>query len=161
MNAVLDECRDLKEVRFEPGEPLIQEGAVADRMFVLIEGEVAVSKGSVPVAVDRKPGSLFGEMSALLETSYSASVIAATPVRAYLVEDPIDFMTRRPGLAIHAARLLAQRLHDATTYLADLKVQFDDRKDHFGMVDQVLGALLNQQRKVASNRETRSDDPRL
>jgi CRP-like cAMP-binding protein len=100
-------------------------------------------------------------MSALLETSYSASVIATTPVRAYLVENPIEFMTRRPGLAIHAARLLAQRLHDATTYLADLKVQFDDRKDHFGMVDQVLGALMNQQRKVASNRETRSDDPRL
>jgi len=161
MNAVLDECRDLEEVRFEPGEPLIREGATADRMFVLIEGEVAVSKGSVHVAIDRKPGSLFGEMSALLETSYSASVIATTPVRAYLVENPIEFMTRRPGLAIHAARLLAQRLHDATTYLADLKVQFDDRKDHFGMVDQVLGALMIQQRKVASNRETRSDDPRL
>ena len=161
MNAVLDECRDLEEVRFEPGEKLLREGAAADRMFVLIEGEVAVSKGSVEVAVDRKPGSLFGEMSALLETAYSASVVAVTPVRAYLVEDPIDFMTRRPGLAIHAARLLAQRLHDATTYLADLKVQFEDRSDHLGMVDQVLDALMHHQRKDALDRDSRSDDPRL
>lgn len=161
MNAVLDECQDLKELRFEPGEKLIEEGAAADRMFVLVEGDVAVAKGAVQVALDRTPGSLFGEMSALLETKYSASVIAITPVRAYLVEDPIGFMTRRPGLAIHAARLLAQRLHDATTYLADLKVQFDDRTDHLGMVDQVLDALMHHQRKVASNRETHGDDPRL
>lgn len=161
MNAVLDECRDLKEISFEPGEKLIHEGAAADRMFVLIEGEVAVSKGPVQVAVDRKPGSLFGEMSALLETNYTASVVAVTPVRAYQVEKPIEFMTRRPGLAIHAARLLAQRLHDGTTYLADLKVQFEDRKDHLGMVDQVLDALMHHQRKVAGGRDTRGDDPRL
>ncbi len=161
MNDVLDECGDLTEVQFEAGETLLGEGEVADRMYVLIDGEVVVSKGSVEVARDQRPGALFGEMSALLESRYSASVKAATPLRAYFVEDPIDFMTRRPGLAIHAARLLAQRLHDATTYLADLKVQFSERTDHLGMVDQVLDALMNQQRAVTSDASTSSDDPRV
>ena len=101
------------------------------------------------------------EIGAGTGTLTRALAATGASVRAYEVENPIEFMTRRPGLAIHAARLLAQRLHDGTTYLADLKVQFEDRKDHLGMVDQVLDALMHHQRKVAGSRETRSDDPRL
>lgn len=161
MNAVLDECRDLQVASFEAGATLMSEGANADHMYVLIDGEISVTKGTVEVARDRTPGSLFGEMSVLLDAPFSATVTAVTPVRAYVVDDPASFMVHRPGLAIHAARLLARRLHDATTYLADLKVQFGDRSDHLGMVDQVLDALMHHQRQIASERADRADDPRL
>jgi CRP/FNR family cyclic AMP-dependent transcriptional regulator len=161
MREVLDECHGLPVSAFASGDRLLEQGQAADRMYVLIEGSVAVLKGSVVVAREQEPGALFGEMSALLEAPYSASVTAATPVRAYLVNDPIAFMTERPGLAIHAARLLAQRLHDATSYLADLKVQFNDRSDHLGMVDEILDALMNQQRAVTVPVSEVSDDPRV
>lgn len=161
MNAVLNECRDLPEVRFEPGDHLITEGATGDRMYVLIEGQVQVLKGAVEVASEQVPGALFGEMSALLGTPYSASVKAGSPVRAYLVSDPHAFLEQRPGVAVHAAQLLAQRLQDATTYLADLKVQFQDQESHFAMVDQVLDALMNQQRSQLAEPENAKSDPRL
>ena len=59
------------------------------------------------------------------------------------------------------ARTLAQRLYHATGYLADLKAQFADRSDHFGMMDEILDELLQQQSKERARPESPSDDPRL
>ncbi len=161
METVLEHCRQLPEARFEPGEVMVGEDDQADRMLVLIDGEVIVTKGGVEVAKARTPGALFGEMSALLGAPYSATVTAVTPVRAFVVHNPIGFMTDSPGMALHSARLLAQRLHDATTYLADLKAQYSDHDDHFAMMDQILDALLNQQPKSTAPDRDQPDDPRL
>ena len=43
------------------------------------------------------------------------------------------------------ARLLANRLNAATTYLVDLKRQFAGSNDHLGMVGEVLETLIHQQ----------------
>lgn len=161
MSAILDVCEGLPKVSFEQGDVIIGEGQPGDRMYVLIDGEVLVEKGGTEVARDATPGSLFGEMSALLETPFSATVRADGPVRAYLVTDPIEFLVTRPGIALHSARLLAQRLHDATTYLADLKHQFQENTDHFGMMDQILDALLHQQRRTTVKPVEDTEDPRL
>jgi rubrerythrin len=37
-----------------------------------------------------------------------------------------------------------------TTYLADIKRQFEDERGHLGMVDEILESLLNQQRQTFS-----------
>ena len=41
-------------------------------------------------------------------------------------------------MALHTARILARRLHAATAYLADVKTQFADQKNHFAMMDRIL-----------------------
>lgn len=161
MSAVLDVCEGLPRVSFGAGDVIVNEGEQGNRMYVLIDGEVVVEKGGTEVARDGTPGSLFGEMSALLETPFSATVRADSPVRMYLVTDPIEFLVTRPGIAVHSARLLAQRLHDATTYLADLKHQFQENSDHFGMMDQILDALLHQQQRKTSEPVRDPEDPRL
>ena len=71
---------------------------------------------------------------------------ATAPVRAYVAEGGADFLRSHPELATEVSRLLAQRLHGLTTYLVDLKRQFEDRADHLGMVDDVLETLAHQQR---------------
>lgn len=161
MDAVLAACHHIPETVAPPGTILLREGERRGAIHVLIEGTVAVLKGDVRVARIRTPGALFGEMSTLLGTPYSATVIAETEVRVKEVADGEAFLSLNPAITLHTARLLAQRLHDSTTYLADLKKQFQDKTDHFGMVDRVMGALQNQQAEVAPAPQERRDDPRL
>lgn len=146
MDAILDICKDLPEASFSDGEVLLREGNRGGKLYILVEGTLVVMKGTVEVARTNKPGALFGEMSALLDKPYSATVSARGPVRAYMAEDAKAFLRSSPDVALHTAWLLAQRLFDATTYLADLKVQFQDQSDHFGMVDKILDSLMHQQR---------------
>jgi CRP-like cAMP-binding protein len=63
-----------REVR--RGEVLIQEGQQVDGLYVVLSGEVAVSKGGQSLAVLRE-GDLFGEMSLLQKTPATATVTAA------------------------------------------------------------------------------------
>jgi CRP-like cAMP-binding protein len=149
------------EVTFEVGEVLIREGDSRPALHILLEGTVAIYRGSVRVNRTGLPGALFGEMSALLEIPTSASVVAETRVRALRVEDGLAFLGSEPEIALHSARLLAQRLYDATTYLADLKAQFEDQSSHLGMVDKILGSLLNQQVEKVAAVEPSRQDPRL
>lgn len=63
-----------REVR--RGEVLIQEGQQVDGLYVVLSGEVAVSKGGQSLAVLHE-GDLFGEMSLLQKTPATATVTAA------------------------------------------------------------------------------------
>jgi CRP-like cAMP-binding protein len=161
MSDVLSLCAGLPEVTLEPGEALMVEGEAGGPLFVLIEGTVSVSKGGVEVARVATPGALFGEMAALLDLPTSATVTAATPVRAHRSADPLGLIASSPQLAVHTARLLAERLHNATTYLADLKAQFQDQSNHFSMMDRILDAMLESQPGYEGPARRPPDDPRL
>ena len=58
-------------------------------------------------------------------------------------------------------RLLAGRLNAATSYLADLKRQFEDQGNHLGMVGEVLDVLIHQQDEDFSPGSEDGADPRL
>ncbi|MDJ1007953.1 MAG: cyclic nucleotide-binding domain-containing protein [Paracoccaceae bacterium] len=145
MEAILDECHGLPVEAFQPRDRLVAESEPAEAMYVLIEGAVEVVRGGMALLTVSAPGSLIGEMSALLGRPYSATVRAATDVTVYRVEEPGRFLAERPVLLLRTAQLLAQRLDSATAYLADLKTQHEGRGgDQFGVIDDVLGALLTQ-----------------
>ena len=143
---ILEQCRGLPEQRFAAGTVLLAEGATTGLLIVLIEGEVEILKGDFQIATVADPGAIFGEISLLLEKPHMATVRATAPVRAYVAEGGAAFLRGHPELATEISRLLAQRLHGLTTYLVDLKRQFEDRADHLGMVDDVLETLAHQQR---------------
>lgn len=149
------------EAAYADGDILIREGAADQPLLVLLDGSVAVFRGTIRVNRSSERGAIFGEMSALLGIPSSASVIADGPVRALRIEDGRSFLGSDPEIALHSARLLAQRLYDATTYLADLKEQYGDQQSHLGMVDRILGSLLNQQVEAPTAPEATRRDPRL
>ncbi len=69
--------RQAEPVAIQPGELLIEEGAPGDALFVLLDGQLQVTKrsGSHDVKVDvRVPGAVIGEMSLLDNSPRSASV---------------------------------------------------------------------------------------
>lgn len=145
MQAVLAYTNDLAKVRYDTGDILIAEGPSTGVLYILVEGAIEVLRGDVRVSLVDEPGAVFGEISALLGRPHSATVRAIEPLTAHRIEDAESFLQMRPEIVFHVARILASRLIDATTYLADLKHQFSDRSDHLGMVDEVLEALVNQQ----------------
>jgi CRP/FNR family cyclic AMP-dependent transcriptional regulator len=158
---ILAAARDYPEAAFAPGEVMISEGTVSPPIFVLLSGTVAIYRGDIRVSRTSVQGALFGEMSILLDMPSTATVLAETDVIAARIEDSEAFLSERPQVALHAAKLLAQRLYDATTYLADLKRQFVDEKSHLGMVDRILGSLLSQQIERQVKPEEDRADPRL
>jgi CRP-like cAMP-binding protein len=144
VKSVLDHCAGLNERRFEAGDSILAEGSVTGTLFVLIDGAVEVRKGDVAVATVREPGALFGEMSVLLGTPHTASVVTVEPARVYVVEDATVFLNA-PGILLHVSQLLAKRLRMVNTYVADLQEQFAEHGDHLGMAGDVVERMLHHQ----------------
>ena len=162
MGSILDICAGLKRQEFPPGAVLLAEGETSGRLYVLAEGKVEVLRGDTQVAVVEEAGAVFGEMSVLLGRPHTATVRATSPVGVFVFDDAAAFLKSNPEIAFQLGKILAQRLNAATTYLVDLKRQFEGQANHFGMVGEVLESLMSQQPqgeiKLGPERE---DDPRL
>ena len=161
MSNILDKCAGLPEVQLAPGTVLLTEGEKSGRLYILIEGEFEVSHAGVQIANISTAGSVFGEMSVLLDAPHTASVTAVRESRAFLVADVDTFLRSAPQVLHHIAALLALRLQCVTGYLADMKRQYAEHSNHLGMVDEVLGTLLHQQRHEVIAGPAQGSDPRL
>ena len=122
---------------------------------------VEVLRGETQVADIAMPGAIFGEIAALLGGPHTATVRAVTDVTAFRIENARSTLMDHKELSFHVSTVLARRLTDATIYLADLKRQFADRADHFGMVDQVLDTLVQRQRPAVTAGSDLKLDSRL
>jgi tRNA A-37 threonylcarbamoyl transferase component Bud32 len=99
----------------EAGEPLFIEGAPAEELWILVEGEVEVRAGDKLLTVLKAPASL-GEIGLVEQSTRTATVIATTRVEALtLSADRFDVLVRRHGnIAVSVMKLLARRLREAT-----------------------------------------------
>jgi CRP/FNR family transcriptional regulator, cyclic AMP receptor protein len=147
MSSILDLCRSLPVRAFERGADLFCEGKSAGLLYVLIEGEVEILKGDFQVTVISDPGAIFGEISVLLGIPHTATVRATRACTAYAVEDCDLFLQSHKEIAYQLSKLLAQRVHRLTSYLVDLKGQFEQQDNHLSMVDEVLETLIHDQSK--------------
>jgi CRP-like cAMP-binding protein len=161
MASILDKCAGAPRQRFAPGAVLLSEGETSGRLYVLAEGSVEVLRGETQVAVIGEAGSVFGEMSVLLKRPHTATVRAASPVGVFVFEDAESFLKSNPEIAFFVGKLLAERLNAATTYLVDLKRQFEGQGNHLGMVGEVLETLIHQQNEAFTSGPEAEADPRL
>lgn len=145
METILDYCDGLPKRRFAAGDVLLQEGGTSGRLFIVTAGSFEILKGAYQINTVDEPGAIFGEMSVLLGLPHMATVKALTDAEAYEVEGADGFLNMRSEINHFISKMLAQRLHGMTSYLVDLKTQFEDHSNHLGMVDEVLEVLANQQ----------------
>ena len=141
------------------GSVLLQEGIKSGKLLILADGRVEVRRGETLVAAVDEPGSVFGEMSALLDVPHTASVVAVTPVTIYAFDDANAYLRSDPEISLTVARVLAQRLNTVTTYLVDIKRQYASHSNHLGMVSEVLASLVYQQRAAFTPGSDRQPDP--
>ena len=142
MPDILDYCKGRKAESFRSGAVLINEGGEEHKLFVLLEGQVEVLRKGTQVSYVDEPGSLFGEMSVLLDMPYSATVKALSSVKAYVIDDPIGFLGSQAEIALELASLLARRLYYTTSYLVDLQQQTAGRREDLDLVDKILAQLV-------------------
>jgi CRP-like cAMP-binding protein len=161
MRAVLDYCTGGTQRDVPAGTTVIHEGGTTGHLFVLIAGRLEVIKGDTIVASITEPGAMVGEMSVLLDQPHTATVRAASDSTVYEFGDAAAFLRDQPAVALLIARLLAQRLNVANTYLADIMHQYAGHGDHLAMVGEILQSMINLPPTTVSPGSDRQSDPRM
>jgi CRP-like cAMP-binding protein len=126
-----------------------------------MSGKLEVLKGEMVVATIAEPGAVLGEMSVLLGLPHTATVRACSDTVVYEFADAASLLKREPEVALLIARMLAQRLNAANTYLADLKRQYAGHGTHLAMVGEVLQSMINLPPLEVSPGSDRQSDPRM
>jgi CRP/FNR family transcriptional regulator, cyclic AMP receptor protein len=161
MREILDHCKGAVRREVPAGTVVISEGSKTGYLFVLVEGQFEVLRGDTVVAVLSEPGALTGEMSLLLDRPHTATVRTSAPSTFYEVEAAASFLNNEPAVAVLIARLLAQRLNVATTYLADLMHQYAGHGTHLEMVGEILQSMISLPPLKVSPGSDQQSDPRM
>jgi len=98
-------------VLFAAGDLIIAAGESADAMYVIIEGDVAIRIGEIPIDIAHS-GEIVGEMALVDQTTRSASVIALTPVRLARIDRRrfLYLVQNTPTFAIDVMTVMASRI---------------------------------------------------
>ena len=161
MRAVLNYCTGGTERQVAAGTIVVTEGSTTGHLYVLMQGKLEVLKGEMVVAAVTEPGAVLGEMSVLLGQPHTATVRACSDAVVYEIEDAASFLKQEPEVALLIAKMLAQRLNVANTYLADLKRQYAGHGTHLAMVGEVLQSMINLPPLEVSPGSERQSDPRM
>ena len=161
MREILDYCTGGIQRAVPAGAVLLHQGTKTGRLFVLIEGRLEVIRGDAVVAVLTDPGAVTGEMSLLLDRPHTATVRAASDSTICEFSDAASFLNEQPAVALLIARLLAQRVNVATTYLADLMKQYAGHGTHLEMVGEILQSMISLPPQQVSPGSDRQSDPRM
>jgi CRP/FNR family cyclic AMP-dependent transcriptional regulator len=161
MRDILEYCIGGTGRNVTAGTEVLHEGGRTGHLYVLIEGRLEVVKGDTVVATLTEPGAVLGEMSVLLDQPHTATVRAAQDSVIYVIDDAASFLRKQPAVALIIARMLAQRLNVANTYLADLKRQYAGHGNHLAMVGDLLQSMINLPPSQVSPGSDRQSDPRM
>ena len=152
-------CKALPEQRLAPGDTLIEEAVRTDRLYVLKSGAFEVMRNGVRVVLISQPGAFLGEISAVLRSAPTASVVATQDSVVHVIDNASAVVRKQPDLTYAIAQLLAQRLSAVTAYLVDINRQYADSNTHLALMDQVLGSLIASYPSVIKPGSERSDVP--
>ena len=118
--------RQMTEVKLSRGEHLFLEGDQGDRLYVVLDGKIkltrAATDGRESLWSVLGPGEMFGELSLFdprPRTSTASAVTDAT-VAALGDEALRPWLMDRPDVSMHMLRALARRLRRANDVTADL-----------------------------------------
>src|SRR3989440_11256413 len=129
----------LKTAEFPPAEVIVREGAPGVSMYIIKSGLVEVRKKDPTTGIDflvaqLTEGAAVGEMSLLTGKPRSATVSTVPPTVVFTLTraDFRNLLTQHPEISLGLARILAERLEDATRqvgieYVSLLKGNFDPR----------------------------------
>ena len=118
--------RQMPDVKLSRGEHLFLEGQEGDRLYIVLDGKLkltrAAADGRENLLSVLGPGEMFGELSLFDPRPRTASVSAVTDATlAGLAHDALRaWLREHPDSSIHMLRALARRLRRANDVVADL-----------------------------------------
>lgn len=104
-------AKETEDVELGPGKVLCEEGETAREFFVILEGEVEVTKAAKRLAT-LGPGDFFGEIALVGHSTRTATVTATTPVRFFVLTSSAlsTLLDHNPGVERKVLRALAKRV---------------------------------------------------
>src|SRR5438094_1913746 len=129
----------LKTAEFPPADVIVREGAPGVSMYIIKAGLVEIRKKDPATGIDFMvaqlgDGAAVGEMSLLTGKPRSATVSTVQPTVVFTLTraDFRNLLTQHPEISLGLARILAERLEDATKqvgieYVNLFKGKFDPR----------------------------------
>lgn len=107
------------EMRVDAGATIIEEGAIEDHLFVVVEGRVRVHRGATTL-VELGPGAIVGELAVLVPEPRSAIVTALEPTHLLTVRKPVldELLLDWPELANGVIASLVAKLRAAAAHTA-------------------------------------------
>jgi CRP/FNR family cyclic AMP-dependent transcriptional regulator len=116
----------MRNVEISRGERLFGEGDDGDQLYVVLTGKIKLTR----TAADGRenllsvigPGEMFGELSLFDPRPRTQTASALTDSRLGAIDHQAlrDLLTRRPDVALHLLRALAQRLRRTNDVMTDL-----------------------------------------
>ena len=158
MDELLQRSAGLPEITLAAGDTVVREGDAGDGLWILVSGTLMVSKDGIAINSVSRPGAAIGEISLLLDSPYSATVVARAPSSVRFASDGLASRMSDPAITRMIAAGLAERLNLVTTYLVDLKHQYGDSPG-LAMVSEVLGHLAHRQGPPARPGSAREPNP--
>ncbi len=146
------------DVTLAAGEVLIAEGDAGDALYLVLEGELAVTKrsdaGERAIATVG-PGAVQGEIAVLGGGARRATVRALTPVRVLRLgrDDLFDVIAREPGIVRSLVQTVAGRLASMEAFL-----QQQERLASLGTLAAGLAHELNNPAAAARSSAARLGD---
>ncbi len=114
------------EVELARGDRLFDEGDDGDRLYVVLDGKIkltrAAADGRENLTSVLGPGEMFGELSLFDPRPRTMGAVAVTDARlAALAHDELrSWLADRPDVAMHLLRALVRRLRRTNDVLSDL-----------------------------------------
>lgn len=104
-------AKETEDLEVGPGKVLCEEGDTAREFFVILEGEVEVTKRGHRLAA-LGPGDFFGEIALIEHSTRTATVTATTPVRFFVLTSHAfsALLDHNPGVERKVLRALAKRV---------------------------------------------------
>ena len=118
--------RQTSEVKLARGEHLFLEGQDGDRLYVVLDGKIKLTRAAVDGRENLLsvlgPGEMFGELSLFDPRPRTSSASAVTDATlAALAHDALrPWLLERPQVSMHMLQALARRLRRANDVTADL-----------------------------------------
>ena len=118
--------RQMTELKLSRGEHLFIEGDQGDRLYVVLDGKIkltrAATDGRESLWSVLGPGEMFGELSLFDPRPRTSTASAVTEVTVAALGDEAlrPWLMDRPDVSMHMLRALARRLRRANDVTADL-----------------------------------------
>jgi CRP/FNR family transcriptional regulator, cyclic AMP receptor protein len=128
---------------YRAGDTILAAGSKTGRLLILKTGSVVVLNGSTEIARVDDPGTVIGEIAALLDVPHTADVRALTDSQFHVAD--VTLIDNEPAAARYVARILARRIVEANKNFTELRSQL-----HAGQSSGVLSKILQKMEEVLS-----------
>ncbi len=133
MSMLLDFCSNFDKQEFLPGENIITMGEQSKTVYILIHGSVDIMVNDNFIHTLNEPGTVLGEISALLDTPRTTTVKVKEACRVLVINDISNLFNTSIDVSLEVTRLEFDRLFSATNNLIRLKDEFLEAAAHAGL----------------------------